>query len=203
MSKGKELIVDGVDCFAEDFEKIDFLGETVKKAEFEECTFVSCDFTETLFRSCRFIDCRFINCNLSVMKLTDSIVSGCEFISSKMIGIDWTMCDWKSFISSEPLRFKECILNDSNFYGLVNNRLEMKECSAKELDLRSGSFKNADFSKSDFKGTLFGDTHLEYANFKDATNTNIDLKSNYLKGATFSHYEALFLLESMGIVLVD
>ena len=202
MSK-KELIVDGVDCFAEDFEKIDLSHEIIKNAEFEDCTFTSCDFSETLFRSCRFIDCRFVNCNLSVMKLTDSMVSACEFISSKMIGIDWTMCDWKSLLSSEPLRFQKCILNDSNFYGLSQDRMQIKECSAKELDLRSGSFINADFTATDFKGALFGNTHLEYANFKDATNTNIDLKNNYLKGAIFSQYEALYLLESMGIILVD
>ena len=203
MSKNAELIVDGLDCFAEEFEKIDLSGEIIKSAEFEECTFVSCDFSETLFRSCRFIDCRFENCNLSLLKLTDSMISGCEFISSKMIGIDWTMCDWKSLLSIEPLMFKQCILNDSNFYGLSQDRIEVKECSAKELDFRSGSFKNANFSSSDFKGALFGDTHLEYANFTDASNTQIDLKNNYLKGARFSRYEALYLLESLGIVLVD
>lgn len=203
MSKNVELIVDGLDCFAEDFEKIDLHGETIKKAEFEDCTFVSCNFNATLFRSCRFIDCRFENCDLSVMKLTDSKLSGCEFISSKMIGIDWTMCDWKSLLSNEPMRFKQCMLNDSNFFGMSQDRIEIKECSAKELDFRSGSFKNADFRSSDFKGALFGDTHLEYANFNDSTNTNIDLKNNYLKGAIFSRFEALYLLESMGIVLAD
>ncbi len=203
MSKSKELIFDGLDCFAEDFKKINLDGTIIKNAEFEECTFVSCDFSETLFHSCRFLDCRFENCNLSVMKLTSSMLSGCEFISSKMIGIDWTMCDWLSLLSSEPLKFKQCILNDSNFYGLTQDRIEIKECSAKELDFRSGSFKNADFSSSDFKGALFGSTHLEYANFNEATNTNIDLKNNYLKGAIFNRFEALYLLESMGIVFVD
>lgn len=203
MSKNKELIVDGLDCFAEDFEKVNLDSLVIKNAEFEECTFISCDFSETLFHSCRFVDCRFENCNLSVMKLTDSMVNGCEFISSKMIGIDWSMCDWTSLLSSDPIKFKQCILNDSNFYGLVQDRIEMIECSAKELDLRSGSFKNASFRGSDFKGTLFGDTTLEYANFTDATNTNIDLKNNYLKGAKFNRFEALYLLESMGITLVD
>ena len=203
MSKNAELIVDGLDCFAEEFEKINLHGKTIKKAEFEECTFISCDFGEAIFHSCRFIDCRFENCNLSVMKLTDSMVSGCEFISSKMLGIDWTMCDWKSLLSSNPMRFKQCMLNDSNFYGLSQDKIEMKECSAKEVDFRAGSFKNADFRSSDFKGALFGNNHLEYANFSDATNTNIDLKTNYLKGTIFSRYEALYLLESMGIILVD
>ena len=203
MSKNTELIVDSVDCFAEEFEKVVLYQMSIKNAEFEECTFISCDFSETVFRSCRFIDCHFINCNMSVMKLTDSKLSGCSFESCKMVGIDWTMCDWKSLLVIEPMKFYQCILNDSNFLGISMDRIEMKECSAKELDFRSGSFKNANFSKSDFKEALFGNTHLEYANFTDACNTNIDLKNNYLKGAIFNRYEALYLLESMGIVLVD
>ena len=202
MSKNAVLIRNSLDCFAEDFSKVDLHGETIKNAEFEECTFVSCDFSESTFRSCSFIDCRFENCNLSVMKLTDSKISGCEFISSKMIAIDWTMCDWKSFLLTEPMRFKQCLLNDSNFFGLTQDRIEMIECNAKDMDFRSGSFKNANFSKSDFKSALFGNTNLEYANFTDATNTNIDLKNNSIKGTIFNRFEALYLLESMGIVLV-
>ena len=191
MSKKTKSIRDGLDCFAEDFNDIDVQGLRIKNAEFEECNFISCDFSETFFRSCRFIDCRFENCNLSVMKLTDSMVSGCEFISSKMIGIDWTMCDWKSLLSHESLRFKQCILNDSNFYGLQLNKIEMKECSLKEVDFRSGTFKNANFSLSDFQGALFGNTHLEYANFTESSNTHIDLQNNYLKGSIFSRYMSL------------
>jgi len=74
---------------------------------------------------------------------------------------------------------------------------------AKEVDFRNGSFKKSNFSGSDFKGALFGNTHLESANFTDSSNTSIDVRSNHLKGAIFNRYEALFLLESMGIVLVD
>lgn len=203
MNKNKELIIDNLDCFAEEFVKVELQERKIKKAEFEECTFISCDFSETFFHSCRFIDCRFENCNLSLMKLTNSIVSGSHFISCKMIGIDWTMCDWKSLLSSMPIEFIECILNDSNFFGIMLDRLIVKKCSAKDMDFRSGSFIGADFSSSDFKGTLFESTKLEYANFTDATNTQINIKTNQLKGAIFSRYEALFLLETMGIVLVD
>ena len=203
MGKNAQLIVNGLDCFAENFEKIILNGETIKNAEFEECVFISCDFSETFFRSCRFTDCRFENRNLSVMKLTDTKLSGCEFISCKMIGIDWTVCNWASLLSGEPMKFTQSILNDSNFFGLSLDKIEIKECSAKELDFRSGSFKGANFRSSDFHGSFFGDTHLEYANFSDANNVNIDLKTNYLKGAIFSRYEALYLLENMGIVLVD
>jgi uncharacterized protein YjbI with pentapeptide repeats len=203
IKKNKILIVDSLDCFAEEFAKVDLIKTTIKKAEFEECTFTSCDFTETFFHSCRFIDCKFIECNLSLLKLTDTTISGSEFIRCKMIGIDWTMCDWTSLLRSEPLEFRESILNDSNFYGLNIDALVMIKCSVKDVDFRLGSFMKADISSSDFKGALFDKTHVEYANFTDVTNTQINLQTNYIKGVIFNKFEALFLLESLGIVLVD
>ena len=79
----------------------------------------------------------------------------------------------------------------------------MKECRAKEVDFRNATLQNANFIGTDFKGALFANTHLEDANFTDSNNTLIDVRSNHLKGAVFSRYEALFLLETMGIVLAD
>ena len=136
------------------------------------------------------------------MKLTDTKMSDVTFVSCKMIGIDWTICDNKSLLSAEPLRFIECILNDNNFFGLKLEDLVMKECRAKEVDFRNSSLQKADFSGTDFKGALFENTHLEYANFTDAQNTYIDIRTNHLKKAIFNRYEALFLLEIMEITLV-
>jgi uncharacterized protein YjbI with pentapeptide repeats len=136
------------------------------------------------------------------MKLTDTKINAVEFSSCKMIGIDWTMANWESLLSLEPLHFRDCLLGDSNFFGLTLNGVVMSECRITEADFRNAKLEKADFRGSDLKGTLFGNTHLEYANFTDASNTTIDLRTNHLKGAIFSQYEALQLLELMGIVLV-
>ena len=195
-------IVDNLDCFAENFKGITLHGKKITKAEFEDCTFISCDFSESFFASCRFIECRFENCNLSLMKLTSTKMSDVTFDACKMIGIDWTMADWKSLLSAEPIKFIECILNDSNFFGLDLEGLVIKESRAKEVDFRNASLKKANFKETDFKGALFENTNLEEANFTEAQNTNIDIHKNKLKGAIFSRYEALYLLETMGIKLV-
>jgi uncharacterized protein YjbI with pentapeptide repeats len=113
------------------------------------------------------------------------------------------MADWKSLLNAQPLRFRECILNDSNFFGLSLDEMVMKECKAKEVDFSNGSFQKADFKGTDFKGALFANTHLEGADFTDSSNTMIDVRANHINGAIFSRYEALFLLETMGIVLAD
>lgn len=203
MSMPNIAIVDHLDCFAERFEGVDLHAKRVNKAEFEECTFVSCDFSETFFYACRFIDCHFENCNLSVMKLTDTKFSNTAFTSCKMNGIDWCMANWKSLLNPLPLKFDECIVDDSNFFGLFMEGLVMKACRAKEVDFRSALLSHANFAGTDFKGALFHQTHLENANFTDAINTRIDLRTNHLKGAIFSRFEALGLLEGVGIVLVD
>jgi len=49
---------------------------------------------------------------------------------------------------------------------------------------------------------LFENTNLEEANFTEAQNTHIDIRNNKLQGSIFSRYEALYLLETMGIKLV-
>lgn len=81
--------------------------------------------------------------------------------------------------------------------------LIISECRAKEVDFRSALLQQANFTATDFKGALFGGTYLENANFTNASNTQIDLRTNHLKGAIFSRFEALSLLEGLGIVLVE
>jgi uncharacterized protein YjbI with pentapeptide repeats len=192
-------ITDTMDVFAEKFEGVELHGKKITKAEFDDCTFVSCDFSETFFSSCKFTECRFENCNLSLMKLTSSKMSDVEFVSCKMIGIDWTMADWKSLLNADPLRFRECILNDSNFFGLNLEGLIMKECRAKEVDFRNGSFIKADFSGSDFKGALFGNNHLEGANFIDTNNTMIDVRSTSSRGRFLTVMRHFFYLNRWGL----
>jgi fluoroquinolone resistance protein len=198
-----ETIVDRMDVFAETFKGVNLHGVKITKAEFDDCTFVSCDFSETVFSFCKFTECHFENCNLSLMKPTNTKMSDVTFNSCKMIGIDWTKGDWKSLLNPGPLRFHECILDDSNFFGLALDGIVMKECRIKEVDFRDATLRRADLSGSDLKGSLFNNTHLEGANFSNAQNTMIDIRTNHLKGAIFRRFEALFLLESMGIVLVD
>jgi len=53
------------------------------------------------------------------------------------------------------------------------------------------------------KGQYFIVPILKVLNFTDTSNSSINLKTNQLKGAIFNRYEAIYLLESLGIVLVD
>ena len=203
VSKITQQLTNHIDIFGEKFEGIDFTKQKISHGEFDDCTFISCNFSESSFLACKFIECRFENCNLTLTKFTDSKLSDIDFISCKMIGIDWTMADWKSLLNANPIRFYKSILNDSNFFGLHLENIIMKECEVKEVDFTSSFLKNGNFTKSDFKGSIFHSTNLEGSNFTDTSNSSINLKTNHLKGAIFNRYEAIYLLESVGIVLVD
>lgn len=194
-------IKDHADIFAEEFTELKLHGQKIKYAEFEECTFKSCDFSQTTFLACRFIDCHFHNCNLSVVKLTDTKLGNVEFISSKLIGIDWTMCDWKSLLGDKQLSFYESILDGSNFYGLNIDRIILKNSQVKDVDFRECSMKNGNFQGSDFHRSVFENTHLEYSNFNEAKNISLRICTNHFKETTMPHFEALNLLETQGIIL--
>jgi uncharacterized protein YjbI with pentapeptide repeats len=201
MSKQTHSIQDRADLFAENFLQVNLSGQKIFQAEFEECTFSRCDFSQIEFSACRFIDCRFENCDLSVAKLTDCKLSGITFKDCKLIGIDWTRCDWTSLLVRESMNFYDCILNDCNFYALELDRCVMKNCQVKQADMCEGSFKNAKFHGSDFHRTLFDNTHLEFADFSEAKNVLLKLSDNHFKNTKLSHFDALSLLESEGIIV--
>ncbi len=120
-----------------------------------------------------------------------------------MIGIDWTKCDWQSRLEVEPMRFRGSLLNDSSFFGLSIPNTVMKECRIKEVDFRQAKLQNANFSHSDMEGALFWDTHLENADFSGCENLLLDMRTCHLKGAKMGRYDALAMMSSLGIVLVD
>jgi uncharacterized protein YjbI with pentapeptide repeats len=63
--------------------------------------------------------------------------------------------------------------------------------------------QEVDFKFSNLSGTLFRNTNLKTADLTNTTNFDIDLKTNDIKEARFSRYEAIRLLGSLDVVLED
>jgi uncharacterized protein YjbI with pentapeptide repeats len=136
------------------------------------------------------------------MNVLNSMFSDISFLECKISGVDWTKASWDSLII-KPLRFEASFLNGSCFYGLCLEEFSFKECQIKDVDFREANLEKADFYYSDLKETLFINTNLTKANFAYAKNFDINIRTNTLKGALFSRYDALKLLESLDIKLVD
>jgi uncharacterized protein YjbI with pentapeptide repeats len=185
------------------FAGIDLARGTLSGKTFEGCTFTACDFSELTLSQCKFVECEFKACNLSLLKVQSSRFRSVVLEECKALGINWTSADWPRFSSLAQLKFHRCILNDSSFFGLILAECIFDSCKARDVDFREANLTDARCSSTDFGGALFGKTNLSGADFSDAIDYDIDIFDNRIKGAKFSRSEAVRLLRSLEIVLID
>ena len=197
LKKGTDLYL------SQHFSEMDISYEEIEGREFDDCTFTKCNFSDATISKCKFIDCTFTNCNLSSMEVKHSRFLQVSFDNCKMMGIDWTKASWPSVASFAALKFKQCGISYSSFFGLSLQEISIEECKAHEVDFRDGNFNQANFCYSDFSLSLFNRTCLTNVNFEEASNYDIDVINNEIKGAKFSRFEAVRLLECLEIELVD
>lgn len=186
----------------------EFSGHSLSRNNFDEelfdgCNFEGCDFSESTFSRCTFRDCHFVNCNLSVMKIGYSRFVDVSFSECKVVGVDWTQGQWPRLELGSPLTFKQCVIDTSSFYGLHLKDCIIDGCRAHDVDFRCADLSGADFSSTDLLNSLFASTKLVSANFFAAINYTIDINDNQIKHAKFCRLEAVCLLESLDIELVD
>ncbi|MFP2770232.1 pentapeptide repeat-containing protein [Oceanisphaera sp. KMM 10153] len=189
--------------FEQTFDKLKSPSAHYHQIEFEECRFTDCDFSSVTFEKCKFINCEFTRCNLSLVALPYTMLFDVAFSDSKLLGVDFTRVSWPVYHLDHELRFYQCILNDASFFGLTLNELVLEECKLHDVDFREGNFAQARMMGSDFTHSLFMRTNLQGADFSDATDYAINVLENRVQGARFSRYEALGLLECLGIELMD
>jgi len=171
--------------------------------EFYDCVFSQTTFAESVFRRCRFVNCVFRDCDLSLVKVPESSFASTCFEDSKVMGVNWTEAHWPKAGLANPLSFSKCSVSHSTFMGLSLQSLQMTDCVARDVDFREADLSRSDFGATDLSGSLFGKTNLSEADLSRACNYRIDPGHNTLKRAKFSLPEAMSLLHSMGIVLVD
>jgi uncharacterized protein YjbI with pentapeptide repeats len=191
------------DYYDNNFTALDMAAQKYSSLTFEECTFSNCDFSAAAFTECSFVECRFLKCNLSVVDIKLSKFNDVVFEDCKAIGIDWTQAKWPNIALLAPIRFIKCIINDATFFGLRLNEIEIEGCKAHDVDFREGEFCEAILSFTDFTNSLFNQTNLTGADFTGATNYRIDINHNIVRKAKFSRYEAVSLLDSLDIELID
>ena len=185
------------------FKNVDLQDSTCLGTEFEECSFIDCNFSGTVFEQCNFINCSFTRCQLSLIGVPYTRFFGLNFIECKLVGVDWTRATWSAYHKDFEMRFSQSILNDSSFYGLTLQGLVLDECKVHDVDFREGDLAHAVMTYCDFTHSVFMRTNLQSANFTESSNYSINVLENPVQGAKFSKFEAVYLLESLGIELVD
>lgn len=191
------------DYFDQSFSKLDFSASRLEGTSFEECEFKHCNFTSARLTRCKFINCTFSHCNLSVMEIIGSRFTEISFDECKLSGIDWTRAHWPAFSLAPELQFTKSILTNTSFFGLTLRGLKLEECRLNEVDFRECDLSSAEIIRCDLAGSLFSNTNLREADFTDSWDFQIDVLNNAVARAKFSRLEAVSLLESLGIELVD
>jgi fluoroquinolone resistance protein len=187
----------------ESFKNLNLSQQRIESKVFEDCEFSDCNFSETIFQKCEFTNCSFSRCDFSLAKPEFSQFRGVQFTECKMIGIDWARASWPKVAFFSPLKFIKCIINDSFFLELTLKEIVIQDCRAHDVDFRNGNFSGANFTNTDFRNSLFEKTNLTGTNFTGAINYSIDISLNTITKAKFSRQEAIRLLDSLGIELVD
>jgi len=185
------------------FNNLNLSGKELTSKEFDDCLFKECDFSEAILNKSKFIGCHFIGCNLSLIKIEQSQFFDVVFEECKLVGVDWTVAAWSKYVFCSPIKFYKSILNDSSFFGLSLEELEIEECKANDVDFREGNFSSANFYNTDFTNSLFNKTNLTGVSFIEAINYDIDIFFNEVSKAKFSRLEAVRLLEGLDVELVD
>ena len=197
------MIQSGYDYTEQTFKDLNLSHALLKSNSFNECRFERCIFEEAHFRNCRFVNCLFKNCDLSLVQIPNCSFSGARFENSKVIGINWAQAHWSDKALWDPIEFKKCSLSHSTFLGVDLNGIKMLRCEAINVDFRETDLTQADFSFTDLRDSLFLNANLSRADFRYARNYTIDPSQNTLKGAKFSLPEAMSLLYSMNIEIIE
>ncbi|AUI88305.1 hypothetical protein BS333_18385 [Vibrio azureus] len=198
-----KAIINDEQYFDEAFEKLLLSSHQYNHVAFEDCYFKDCDFSESTFTHCKFINCEFHNCNFSLANFSNSKLYTLKFYDCKLIGIDWTKVSWAEYHLDYELSFTRCIMNDSSFFGLKMHELNFDECKLHDTDFREGDYTDSSMTYCNFRHALFMRTNLQDVDFSHSEDYRIDVLENNIKGAKFSRFEALNLLDSLGIELVD
>ena len=171
--------------------------------EFHDCVFDRCSFVETTFRSCRFVNCIFLHCDLSLVQVPNCSFAATRFESSKVIGVNWTKAHWPATRLWGSICFSKCAISHSTFIGLNLRRIQIQDCVAVNVDFRETDLSQADLAGTDLSDSLFLTTDLTEADLSRAYNYRIDPSQNTVKKAKFSLPEAISLLYSLDIVLIE
>lgn len=189
--------------YLKSFSGLSVAGEQLEGIEFESCAFVDCDMSAATFRRCRFIDCSFIGSNLNHVVLSSSRFNNVEFKRCKLVGVNWTTVEQTQLVRSPGFRFRDCILDESSFFGLALEELVLQGCKARAVDFREAGLRAADLTFTDFSGAVFGRTDLTEADFSEASGYDIDVLNNTMTRAKFSRFEAVRLLQGLDVEVVD
>jgi len=164
--------------------------------EFDGCTFVGCKLSAAQFLRCLFRDCRFDSCDLSLMSVIDSSFRGVEFVSTKCIGVDWSLANATLGIS---IHATDSQFDNSILRGLTLAKCSFTNCSMKELFIDQAVLTGAIFDNCDFGGVSLREVDLRSADLSDVRGVSVDLTNCRFGDTRLSLEAARDSLSELGV----
>ena len=192
----------GCEFYEQNFSSLNYPSTIIENKLFEGCRFINVNFSESQFIRCKFVDCEFNNCNLSTVQFNASSFNDITFFESKVMGVNWTMLNWRYVRLSSPFQFYNSIISHSSFYNLELQELVIEACIAHDVDFRGADLRRANLKLTDFEKSQFVHTKLYAADFTEAYNYSIDPTQNDIRKAKFSLPDAIHLLDGFDIQII-
>lgn len=162
---------------------------------FDDCTFEKCDFLGGCWNNATFTNCQFKLCNLSNLSVSNCKFDAVSFEECKLVGLHFSTCKKLLFsISLNRAQLLLCNFSEMNLLHMSFGASELKEC-----DFFHAKLVGADFSNCNLAGSMFENSNLKSADFRQASNYEIDPSRNQIAKARFSMPEVLSLLAPLGI----
>ncbi len=112
-----------------------------------------------------------------------------------MVGLQFEKCNEFGF----AVKFENCQLNHSSFYGMKLNRCSFNNSILEGIDFIEANLAGSALTNCNLSKALFENTNLEKADLRGSANYSIDPETNRIKGAKFSLPEVGGLLDKYGI----
>ena len=180
-----------------EYNKKNFAADPLPDGNFENCKFVSSEFQNGSIAQRVFVDCTFKGCNLSLVKVLNTSFRDVIFEECKILGVDFNSCNPYGC----AFEFKDCKLDNSNFFKLNLIKIRFHNCSLKEVDFSNCNLSSASFHHCDLSGAIFNHSNLEKSDFTTSSGYVIDPEINKIKKAKFSLPGIKGLLEKYDIII--
>lgn len=186
--------------YDEKYEGIE-IQEDIRDMDFEYCIFKNCKINSITLRNCSFTDCVFENCIIGNNKFIVTTLEDCNFIKCNLLNVNWI----EVLEEGSPLmpfaKLENCNLKYNSFFEMHLNKFDFKESTIVESEFYKCNMTNANLNRCNLMHTTFSSCNLFAADFINAKDYQIDIRTCNVEKAHFTLPDAMNLLSPLGVII--
>lgn len=200
-----------------------FTRRTVEKTCFINCDFSGCDLTDSRFVHCQFYDreteqgCNFSgailreasfrHCDLTMNNFRSVDALGIEISECRAQGADFRGASFMNMITTKSWFCSAFItktnLSYANFSKVVLEKCELWENRWVGTHVLGATFSGSDLSGGEFNSFDWRSADFTHCDLTRSVTSELDLRTTDLEGVKLDSAQVCFLVERLGIHVVD